>query len=61
MIKADNRFILVLKEKAGSKPPSQEPLPGNQETPNPAPDKDYSDTQQPFTDGDEYDPEIDDE
>ena len=37
------------------------PMPGEQETANPAPDKDYPDKEQPFTEGEENDPEIDDE
>jgi hypothetical protein len=48
-------------EMAQRETPSQEPMPGEQETPNPAPDKDYSDKEQPFTEGEETDPEIDDE
>jgi hypothetical protein len=43
------------------KRPGQKPMPLQDETPNPAPDKDYSDKEQPFTDGEENDPEIDDE
>ncbi len=48
-------------EMAASEPPGRKPMPAEQETPNPAPDKDYSDKEQPFTDGEENDPEIDDE
>jgi hypothetical protein len=42
-------------------PGERKPMPPERETLNPAPDKDYSDKEQPFTDGEENDPEIDDE
>ena len=46
---------------SGGERPTRKPMPAEQETPNPAPDKDYSDKEQPFTEGEENDPEIDDE
>ena len=61
MTKSSNRLNIVLKATAASEPPSRKPMPAEQETPNPAPDKDCSDREQPFTDGEENDPEIDDE
>jgi hypothetical protein len=48
-------------EEAQRETRSQGPVPAERETHNPAPDKDYSDKEQPFTDGEENDPEIDDE
>jgi hypothetical protein len=42
------------------KPPTRGPMPGERETLNPAPDKDYS-REQPSTEGEENDPEIEDE
>ncbi len=61
MTKSDNRRNIVLKTKAASEPPSRKAMPAEQETPNPAPDKDYSDREQPLTEGEENDSAIDDE
>ncbi len=41
--------------------PARKPMPGERETPNPAPDKDYTHNRQPFTDDEENDPETEDE
>ena len=56
------RWKMILKAMAsGGEPPARKPMPSEHQTPNPAPDKDYSEKEQPFTEGEENDPEIDDE
>jgi len=48
-------------ELAQRESPGRKPMPGERETPNPVPDKDYTYNRQPFTDDEEYDPETEDE
>ena len=60
MTDVDNR-ITILSKAGTNRPPSANPMPPEQETPNPAPDKDYSRDRAPFTDDEENDPEIEDE
>jgi hypothetical protein len=56
-----SKLRLVTEEyQASGKPPKPAPVPLEGETLNPAPDKDYS-REQPSTEGDENDPEIEDE
>jgi len=39
-------------------PPARKPIPAERETPNPAPEKDYTRKRPPFTDDEEIDPDI---
>lgn len=61
MTKTYKRSHILLKTTTAVAQPSRKPMPVERETPNPAPEKDYSRKRPPFTDDEENDPEIEDE
>jgi len=58
-VMGEDRLNLATPRSSG-KPPPRGPMPGDQETLNPAPDKDSS-REQPSTEGEGNDPDIEDE